>query len=55
MGFGDTESLERCPGSRKWIKNESRVDGREDIEGTERTFFDKSELPLGSFALLIEF
>ena len=41
MGFGDTESLERCPGSRKWIENGSRVDGREAIEGSGRTFFDK--------------
>jgi hypothetical protein len=47
MGFGYRELLERPLRPQNQIENDKSVDGRVDIAGSDRTFFDKRALPLG--------
>jgi hypothetical protein len=47
ISFGYRESLEGPLWPQTRIENDKSVDGRADIAGSDRTFFDKKELPLG--------
>jgi hypothetical protein len=47
MGFGYREPLERPLRPQNQIENDKSVDGRVDIAGSDRTFFDERGLPLG--------
>jgi hypothetical protein len=47
MGFGYRESLEGRFWPQIWIENNKKSEGGSGIEGSDRTFLDKKELPLG--------